>query len=118
MLSMIPWIRLISSSASIPSSSSSGIWFNPGILLIRSRIEPIFFMLTICLRKSSRSNFPLASRLLLAASLFLVDGRLGGLDQAHDVAHAQHLPDQSLGVERLELVELLPLADELDRARP
>ena len=54
------------------------------------------------------------SYMLLAEGLLLVHGRLGGLDEADDVAHAEHLADQPLGVEGVELVELLPLAHELD----
>ena len=82
---------------------------------ISSLTDPIFFIWTICWRKSLRSNFPLASFSCWRFGLLLVDGRLRGLDQADDVAHAEHLADEPLGVERLELVELLPLADELDR---
>ena len=114
MLSMIPWIRFTSPSASTPSRST-GIWLRPGILPMSSLTDPIFFIWVICWRKSLRSNFPLASSLLLALRFFLVDGRLGRLDQADDVAHAEHLADDPFGVERLELVELFALADELDR---
>ena len=87
----------------------------PGILLIRSRIEPIFFIVADLLAEIVEVELSLGELLLLAESLFLVHRPLGRLDQADDVAHAEHLADEPLGIERLELVELLTLADKLDR---
>ena len=92
-----------------------GIWFRPGILPISSLTEPIFFICDDLLAEVVEVELPLGQLLLLPLRLLLVDRRLRGLDQADDVAHAEHLADDPLGVERLELVELLALADELDR---
>src|SRR5262249_40681037 len=67
------------------------------------------------LAKVVEIEFPLSEFFLLAASLLLVDSRLGRLNQTHNVAHTQDLADQALRVKRLQLVELLSLADKLDR---
>ena len=47
--------------------------------------------------------------------LLLVDLLAGALDQRHHVAHAQDARRQAVGIERLQRVELLARAHELDR---
>ena len=50
-----------------------------------------------------------------ALGLFDLDRLGGALDQADDVAHAEDAAGDALGMERLERVELLAGAGELDR---
>ena len=61
-------------------------------------------------REDARAHPRLHHRLLV-----LVDRRLGLLDQGEHVAHAEDPRRHPLGVELLELVELLPDRDVLDR---
>ena len=114
MLSMIPWIRLTSPSASM-LVEVAGHLVQAGDLAHQVLDGPHLLHLDDLLAEVVEVELPLGQLLLLPLGLLLVDGRLRRLDQADDVAHAEHLADEPLGVERLELVELLALADELDR---
>ena len=60
-------------------------------------------------------NWPFAQALLHRLLLVLLDRGLGSLDQRQDVAHAEDPRRHPVGVEPLELVELLARRDELDR---
>ena len=72
---------------------------------------------TCCIwsRKSSSVNCPLRSFSSAFAASLLVEGRLGLLDEREHVAHAEDAARHAVGVERLEVVELLAGAGEEDR---
>ena len=114
MLSMMPWIRW-TSLVGVDAVQVRRHLVQAGDLAHQVPDRPHLLHLDDLLAEVVEVELPLGQPLLLALGLLGVDGLLGRLDQADDVAHAQHLADQPLGVERLELVELLPLADELDR---
>ena len=80
-------------------------------------MRPIFWIIRICSRKSSRENSPLEHLHRLLGGLLLVDDLLEVLHQADDVAHAEHAARHALGAELFELVELLADAGEAHRAR-
>ena len=87
----------------------------PGIMPMMSVSGPIFFTCWICARKSFRSIVPGAHPLLQRLRLLSVDRLLRLLDQAEHVAHAEDARGEAVGMERLEGVDLLAGADELDR---
>ena len=60
-------------------------------------------------------NLPLSQDLLGLALLVVVEGRLDLLDEREHVAHAEDAARHAVGVERLELVELLAGTGEQDR---
>ena len=60
-------------------------------------------------------DFAFAERLLLLLHLVLVELLVRFFDQRDDVAHAEDAAGHAVGVEFLEVVELLADADELDR---
>ena len=66
-------------------------------------------------RKSSSVNWPLRSFCSALLRLVLVEGGLGLLDEREHVAHAEDAARHAVGVERLELVELLAGTGEQDR---
>ena len=87
----------------------------PGIIPSTFCSGPIFLTCCICSRKSSSVNVP--SRTIASAlrPLLLVERRLGLLDERHHVAHAEDAARHAVGVERLEVLELLAGAGEEDR---
>ena len=60
-------------------------------------------------------NSPARIRSSISRLLVLLDRRLGLLDQRQHVAHAEDPRGHPVGMEDLELVELLADRDELDR---
>ena len=87
----------------------------PGIMPSSDRSDPI---LRIWRSWSSRSSSANSERLAASAralGLVLVDVLLGALDQRQHVAHAEDARGHAVGVELLELVELLADGRELDR---
>ena len=76
--------------------------------------EPILRTCWIWSRKSSKVKVALAQLLLQLPRLLLVDGALGLLDEREHVAHAQDARGHAVGMEVLEVVELLAAAGELD----
>ena len=66
--------------------------------------------------KVLQRELPLAQNLVLKLRLLLcVHGALGPLDQAHHVSHLQNSTRESVGIGRVDVVDSLPRADELDR---
>ena len=76
---------------------------------------PILRIIFSWSRKSSRPNSLRRSLRSSCARIVLVELALGLLDQAHHVAHAEDPLRHAVGVEALELVELLAGGGEQDR---
>ena len=76
---------------------------------------PIFLTCCICSRKSSRVNWPSSSSVGGFLGLLLVEGLLGLVDEGEDVAHAEDAPGQAVGVEQVEVGQLLAGGREGDR---
>ena len=87
----------------------------PGISLSTPCSGPIRFSIFCAERKSSNVNWPARIRSSIAACSSSLDRVLGLLDQRQDVAHAEDARGHAVGVEVLELVELLADRGELDR---
>ena len=112
---MIASCRFSTFSSSFASSICFLILAMPGSMPSTPPMPPIFLSWRSWPARSSRSKLPFCSFFGELFGLFLVD-RLGGLlDQADDVAHAEDAAGDALGVERLERVDLLAGAHELDR---
>ena len=90
-------------------------WARPGIMPMRLLSGPIFLICCICSRKSSRVNVPSRSRAAASSASSSLEGLLGLLDERDHVAHAEDAAGQAVGVERLEVVELLAGGGEGDR---
>src|SRR5438874_2513828 len=69
----------------------------------------------VTLEKVVEAELPLEHAGLELLLLVLLDGLLGAFDQRQDVAHAEDARSHPIGVEVLELVDLLADRDELDR---
>ena len=76
---------------------------------------PILLHLAHLVEEVLERELALAQLLLGLRRLLLVEGRLGLLDQREHVAHAEDAAGHAVGVERLELVELLAGTGEEDR---
>ena len=78
--------------------------------------EPILRTACICSRKSSRVKSPPPTSLAaISAACSRVEGLLGLLDQGEHVAHAEDARGHPVGVEDVEVVELLAVGREHDR---
>ena len=88
----------------------------PGTSFITPWSGPIFFSMRVEARKSSNVNSPGEQPLLHLLLLVALDGLLGLLDQRQHVPHAEDAGRHPVGVEDLELVELLADRGELHRA--
>ena len=87
----------------------------PGIMPTRLPSGPIFLTCCICSRKSSRVNCPSSSLAAAASACVLLVDLLGLLDEREDVAHAEDAAGQAVGVEQVEVGELLAGRREGDR---
>ena len=111
---MIASIRSISRSSKLSSCSRNCPI--PGSIPMILDMEPILRTCCICSRKSSRVNSPPAasfSATLRACSC--VEGLLGLLDQGEHVTHVEDARGHPIGVEDVEVVELLTVGREHDR---
>jgi hypothetical protein len=110
----MPSMRRISRS---PLLSASPCIMSPAPGSMRTRFSsgPSFFIARICSSMSSSVNWPAPHLLLHARRLVHVHRLRRALHQADHVAHAQDARRHALRVKRLEIVELLADAHELDR---
>ena len=105
-----------SNSPSSRASSCSRIWPMPGIIPSIDFSEPIFLMAAICCRKSSKVKSSSARNLrAISCGLALVERLLGLLDQREHVAHVEDARGHPVGVEDLEVLDLLAGRGEHDR---
>ena len=88
----------------------------PGIMPRMFSSGPSFRIILNWARKSLKSKEAVRSFLLHPRGFLFVDGLGGFLHQADDVAHPENPARQTIGHERLELIELFADAGELDRA--
>ena len=106
----------LSKCLSSSSASWSFIWPMPGIMASTLAIGPIRRTAMSWSRKSSRVNcsppMQLGGHLLL---LIGVEGLLGLLDQGEHVAHAEDPAGHPVGVEDVEVLQLLAGGGEQDR---
>ena len=92
-----------------------------GTLDIRSQpgsrlpIGPILRIISICSRKSSRVSSPEPILAAASSAFCCIEDLLGLLDQAQHVAHAQDAAGHPVGVEDVEVLELLAGRREQDR---
>ena len=112
--------RMIAATRSSSRSSRESSWAfispMPGSIPSSLVSEPIFFRLIICSRKSSRvKSSPLASLPAMRDGLLGVEGLLGRLDEGEDVTHVEDARGHPVGVERLEVGDLLAHGREQDR---
>ena len=112
--------RMIASTRSSSPSSTSAFFSCfiapiPGSIPIRPLSGPIFRTWRICWRKSSSVNWSFFSLSCRSERLLLVDLLLGFLDQAEDVAHAEDARGHAVGVELVEVLQLLAGRGEEDR---
>ena len=104
-------IELLSSTA----ASASFICPAPGSMPSRLPIGPILRMASICSRKSSSVSSPRADLGGGVLGLLGVEDLLGLLDEAEHVAHAEDAAGHPVGVEDVEVLELLAGGREQDR---
>ena len=110
--------RMIASMRAISRSSISAFLISLGMpgqhpdhVLERAHLLDLLHLLEEVLER----ELALAQHLLGLRLLVLVEGRLGLLDEREHVAHAEDAARHAVGVERLELVELLAGTREQDR---
>ena len=111
-LEMMASIRTSSRSSRLTSAGIISLM--PGILPTMSFSGPIFWIIRICSRKSSRVKLPWSIFIASSVGLLLVDDLLEVLHQADDVAQPEDALGHPLRAELLELVDPLPDADEAD----
>ena len=113
--------RMMACSRSICRSSTcasaSFIWpeLAPGSMPRMLPIGPILRMASICSRKSSRRQLAGAHLGGGRGGLLRVEGLLGLLDEGEQVAHAEDARGHPVGVEDVEVGELLAVGREQDR---
>ena len=109
--------------ASTRAISPSSIWpaawrislDMPGMSFISPPSEPIFFTWRSWDRKSSSVKWPCMRRAAPLATVVVVHGALGLLDEAEHVAHAEDAVGHAVGVEEVEVGQPLARAGEGDR---
>ena len=111
---MIASTRPSSPSSISACRSSLGM---PGSMPTMLDSGPIFRIWRICSRKSSSVKRPSRSRSCAFAASSASNDRFGLLDQRQHVAHAEDAARHAVGMEGLEVVELLADAGEEDRER-
>ena len=106
----------LSKCLSSSSASWSLYWFMPGIIESMLVIGPIRRSAVICSRKSSRvKDSPPTSLAVIRSFCSSSKAGLGLLDEGHHVAHAEDAARHPLGVEDVEVLELLAGRREQDR---
>ena len=105
----------LSSWRSSTCASWSFIWFAPGSMPRMLPIGPILRMASICSRKSSSVSSPVPIFAAVLAVCSASKCLLGLLDEREQVAHPEDARGHPVGVEDVEVGELLAVAREQDR---